>query len=74
MPPHFLYFFCSYEKWKAYLDKNKFNWQQYKNTTDSNNIISQIGISTYPTHILLDNSGKILYSTYTLEGVLNWIE
>jgi len=43
---------------KLYLDKPA-----------AENIITQLGISTYPTYILLSKTGKILYSTYSLDEI-----
>jgi len=63
-----------YEKWKDYLDKYKFKWQHYKKIAGSSNVIEQLGISTYPTYILLDEKGKILYSSVSLEEVLGQLK
>ncbi len=60
----------SYQKWKDYLEKNNYSWRQYKKPAAAENIITQSGISTYPTYILLDKTGKILFSSYSLEQVL----
>ena len=60
----------SYQKWKSYLEKYNYSWRQYKKPPAAGNIISQSGISTYPTYILLDKTGKILFSTYSLDEVL----
>jgi hypothetical protein len=59
-----------YVKWKDYLDKYKFKWEHYKRVDGNNNMIEQLGISTYPTYILLDEKGRILYSSYSLEEVM----
>ena len=64
----------SYKIWKAYLDKHQFKWQHYKKNYDSNNIINQLGISTYPTYILLDEGGKILFRSYSLEEALRKVK
>ena len=60
----------SYQKWKDYLEKNNYSWRQYKKPATAENIITQSGISTYPTYILLDKAGKILFSTYSLDTIL----
>ena len=60
----------SYKKWKSYLSKHKYRWPQYKKSSGNQNIIEQLGITTYPTYILLNESGKILSSTYSLEEIL----
>jgi len=61
----------SYIKWKTYLGKNKYPWQHYKIDPGDKNIIGQLGITTYPTYILLDEKGKIMYITSSLEELLN---
>ena len=60
----------SYQKWKDYLEKHNYSWAQYKKPATAENIITRLGISTYPTYILLNKDGRILYSTYYLEEVL----
>ena len=60
----------SYEKWKDYLENHIYSWPQYKKPSTAENIISHLGISIYPTYILLDKDGRILYSTYFLDNVL----
>ena len=64
----------SYLKWKAYLRKSKYKWQQYKINTGVKNIIGQLGITTYPTYILLDENGKIRYITSYLEELMNQLD
>jgi len=64
----------SYKKWKDYLNEHLYKWQHYKKNDDDKNIIDQLGISTYPTYILLNEKGKILYSTYSLEDVLKRLD
>lgn len=61
----------SYAKWKNYLDKYQYKWQHYKKKSGNSNIIEQLGISTYPTYILLNEKGRIVYSSNLLEDVLN---
>lgn len=63
----------SYLKWKTYLGKNKYKWQHYKIGTGDKNIIAQLGITTYPTYILLDEKGKIIYITSSLEELMQQV-
>ena len=60
----------SFEKWKEYLKKNKYSWQQYKKPSGIENILTQLGISIYPTYVLLSKTGQILFSTYSLEEMI----
>jgi thiol-disulfide isomerase/thioredoxin len=64
----------SYEKWKDYLKDHHYSWPQYKKPATVENIISQLGISTYPTYILLDKAGKIVFSSYNLNQILKQLD
>ena len=64
----------SYLKWKDYLEKHNYSWLQYKKSQATDNIITQLGISTYPTYILLNKEGKILFSTYSLNEMLKQLD
>lgn len=64
----------SYQKWNSYLEKNNYPWLQYKKSQPAENIITQLGISTYPTYILLNKERKIVFSTYLLNDVLKQLE
>ena len=64
----------SYQVWKSYLEKHKYPWPQYKKPAAAENIISRLGITTYPTYILLTKKGDILFSTYSLDEILKQLE
>jgi len=64
----------SFQTWKSYLEKNNYSWPQYKKPAVVENIISQLGITTFPTYILLSKKGDILFSTYSLDEVLKQLE
>jgi hypothetical protein len=64
----------SYQTWKSYLEKHNYSWAQYKKPLAAENIISQLGITTYPTYILLNKKGDILFSSYTLDKILKQLE
>jgi peroxiredoxin len=61
------------KKWTAYLDKNNYNWQNYLETP-STKITETIGISAFPTYVILDNAGKILNTQNSYSAVLDWLE
>ena len=63
----------SYQKWKDYIEKNNYSWQHYKRPATPQNIIDQLGISIYPTYLLLDRTGNILHSTYSLEEAFSFV-
>jgi hypothetical protein len=60
----------SFIKWKRYLDGTKYPWPQYKKPMADKNIITQLGITTYPTYILLDRTGTIIFSSSSLKNVV----
>ena len=64
----------SYQTWKAYLEKHNYSWLQFKKPAAAENIISRLGITTYPTYILLNKKGDILFSTYSLDEILKQLE
>lgn len=64
----------SFLKWKGYLERNNYSWLQYKKSQPADNIITQLGISTYPTYILLNKEGKIMFSTYSLKEILKQLD
>ena len=64
----------SYQTWKSYLKKHNYPWAQYKKPLAVENIISQLGITTYPTYILLNKKGDILFSSYSLDAILKQLE
>ncbi len=64
----------SYQTWKTYLEKYKYPWLQYKKPAAAENIISRLGITIYPTYILLNKKGEILFSTYYLDEILKQLE
>jgi Thioredoxin-like len=64
----------SYHTWKSYLEKYNYSWSQYKKPSAAENIISRLGITIYPTYILLNKKGEILFSTYSLDEILKQLE
>jgi len=64
----------SYQTWKNYLEKHNYSWPQYKKPLAVENIISQLGITTYPTYILLNKKGDILFSSNSLDEILKQLK
>jgi thiol-disulfide isomerase/thioredoxin len=60
----------SFEKWKDYLNKHNYSWLHYKKPAAAENIITQLGISIYPTYMLLNKKKEIVFYTHSLEEVL----
>jgi len=63
----------SYRTWRNYLRKNFYAWRQYKKPATAENIIRQLGIATFPTYVILDNTGKIILSTRSLDEVMKLV-
>jgi hypothetical protein len=59
---------------KSYLEINNYSWSQFKKQVATENIISRLGITIYPTYILLNKKGDILFSTYSLDEILKQLE
>ena len=64
----------SYQVWKRYLEKHDYSWAQYKKPLSAENIITRLGITIYPTYILLNRKGEILFSTYSLDELVKQLE
>ncbi|MGE5519341.1 MAG: TlpA family protein disulfide reductase [Candidatus Dadabacteria bacterium] len=63
----------SFNRWNSYLNKHKFYWQHYK-VAESPSLISQLGIEVYPTYLLLDTAGKILFSSHLLDEIIEKLQ
>lgn len=54
------------EKWQNAIKKNEFNWMQIRSTKD-NNLLIPFNVTSFPTKILIDPDGKIIYSSKNTE-------
>lgn len=60
------------KKWKKAIAEDQINWKHILNHAD-NNIVKLFGVSSYPTKILVDPSGNIIYRSGQGQGDLNEI-
>ena len=60
-----------------YLEKNEISWPNFIQDKDNNKIVNKLKINTYPTFILIDKTGKIIYrgvgknALKEIENILN---
>ncbi len=59
--------------WNRYLDRNNYKWQNYLDNLE-NTFTNYLSIPSYPTYIVLDNSGKIVDTYNYFSDVLNRFE
>jgi hypothetical protein len=59
----------SFEEWKQYLDANKYAWTHYKELSE-NRLVDELRINTFPIYMLVDLTGKILYTTSSPEEIV----
>lgn len=55
------------QKWKKAVEDNGFNWMHIQ-TNRQNDLLVPFNVSSFPTKILLDPSGKIIYSSKNTES------
>ncbi|WP_242202375.1 TlpA disulfide reductase family protein [Aestuariivivens insulae] len=49
-------------RWKKVIEENQYNWTHIQ-TTKENNLLVPFNVNSFPTKILLDPEGKIIYSS-----------
>lgn len=60
-------------KWKNYLSRNKYNWQNYLES-GTKKITEELSISGFPTYIVIDNLGNIISTQNSFSDVLKWLD
>lgn len=61
------------EKWKSYLEKHEYTWPNFLQDRGKT-ITDQLGISGFPTYLILDKTGKILEMNSSFSNVLKWFK
>ena len=56
-------------KWKKYLLNNNYNWQNYSENIKQT-LTNKLGISTFPTYVILDSNGTIKESYNSFSDIL----
>lgn len=64
----------SQEKWKNFLNEKKYAWKNYREIDEpENKLRTKMLIDAFPTYLLLDNKGVILYRSNTFSGVEKYL-
>ena len=64
----------SQEVWKNYLLKNKYNWTNVREIDDyEKSAAKNMLISIFPTYILTDKNGNILYRTFSFTDIMKYL-
>lgn len=50
------------KRWRTTIENKQFNWNHIR-TTNDNNLLIPFNVSSFPTKILIDPAGKIIYSS-----------
>lgn len=59
------------EKWKAYLKAQKYNWTNVREINDDGKRASKnMLIDIFPTYVLIDENGNVLYRTFSFTDIL----
>lgn len=63
------------EAWASFLNKNNYEWDNYRETKieDTNQLSSDLGISVYPTYVIINDSGKILFRNDSIDKTLGYL-
>ena len=58
----------SFPRWKKTIEENDYNWKHIQ-TTQENNLLVPFNVNSFPTKILIDPEGKIIYSSQNPDKV-----
>lgn len=59
------------EKWKTYLKAQKYNWTNVREINDDGKSASKnMLIDIFPTYVLIDENGNVLYRTFSFTDIL----
>lgn len=62
------------EKWLDYLDTNNYNWQNYRELREGNDLVDAMNVWEFPTYILIDNKGTVKTKFYSFEEIANYFK
>ena len=60
------------DKWLNYLERNNYNWQNYRELRSDNDLVEAMNVWEFPTYILVSNSGEIKTKFYSFEEMDNY--
>lgn len=62
-----------YSKWKDYLNTNQYNWKNVRQIDSLKTITQELGISAFPTYLLIDNGREIKVTFNSFEEIENYL-
>jgi thiol-disulfide isomerase/thioredoxin len=63
----------SFDVWKRYLKKSSYTWTNLLITDQSRQILSLLGVSTYPTYYIVNAKDEIVASYNSIEEVISYL-
>lgn len=60
------------EKWLNYLEKNNYNWQNYRELRRNKGLVEAMDVWEFPTYILINNNREIKTKFYSFEEMENY--
>lgn len=60
------------EKWLNYLENHQYNWQNFRELRNGNDLVDALNVWEFPTYILINNSGEIKTKFYAFEEIENY--
>jgi len=55
------------DKWLKYLEVNNYNWQNYRELRNENDLVDALNVWEFPTYILVNNRGEIKTRFYSFK-------
>ncbi|ADF51858.1 putative lipoprotein/thioderoxin [Zunongwangia profunda SM-A87] len=62
-----------HSKWKNYLKTNQYNWKNVRQIDSLKTITQELGISAFPTYLLIDNGREIKITFNAFEEIENYL-
>jgi hypothetical protein len=62
-----------HSKWKNYLYNNAYNWRNFRQIDSLNTITKDLGISAFPTYLLIENGGEIKITFNSFEDIEKYL-
>lgn len=62
-----------HSKWKNYLDTNGYNWRNFRQIDSLNTVTTDLGITAFPTYLLIENGGEIKITFNSFEEIENYL-
>ena len=64
----------NHEQWRNYLNEKHYPWKNYREVDESKDRMrTKMMIDVFPTYLLLDNNGVILYRSNTFSDIEKYL-